>query len=271
MTLLQSFILGLVQGITEFLPISSSAHLILIPWAFGWQDPGLGFDVFLHLGTLVAIAIYFARDWWTLGRAGLESIIERRIGSERERILFWLIIVGSVPAAISGLFFHDQANMVFRAPLLITVSLSFVGFIIYWVDGSYAALKSVDELKLKDAIWIGIAQSFAIIPGISRSGATMAMARGLGFTRNASARYSFLLSFPIVLAAGLFKWKDFSGEQMTLPFSHMLTGFMASMLFGILSIHFLLRYLRFADFRVFAWYRIILALTILVLSLVFQR
>lgn len=271
MTVFQAFILGLVQGVTEFLPISSSAHLVLVPWFFRWEDPGLGYDVFIHLGTLVAVTVYFAKDWWTLLRAGLASIIERRIGFERDRMLFWFLMLATIPGAISGMVFHTQAETIFRAPLLISVSLSLVGFIIYWIDGKYPTLKKLEEIKLKEALWIGIAQAFAIIPGVSRSGATMAMARGVGFNREAAAKFSFLLSLPIVFAAGVFKWRDFVGQGSVAPTAQLAVGFFSSAFFGLLSIHFLMRYLRVADFRIFVWYRVFLAFGIVVCSLAFHR
>ncbi|MCB0416145.1 MAG: undecaprenyl-diphosphatase UppP [Bdellovibrionaceae bacterium] len=267
MTFFQACVLGLVQGLTEFLPVSSSAHLILFPWFFGWQDPGLAFDVFLHVGTLVAVFVYFARDWLHLLSAGLRSVIERRIGFERERLVFWMMVVGNVPAVLAGVLLHDYAETFFRTPLLICVTLSVVGFLLYWIDGRAPTIKGIEELKLGDAIWIGVAQACAIIPGVSRSGATMTMGRALGLRRRASARFSFLLSFPIILGACAYELKGFDASVFGgVPASHLIGGFVCSTLSGLFAIHFLMRVLQIADYKWFAWYRIALAGLILVWS-----
>ncbi len=260
MTIFQSFVLGAVQGITEFLPISSSAHLILFPWIFGWKDPGLAFDAFLHLGTIVAVFFYFAGDWFRLIKAGFLSIIERKIGFETDRLLFWLLFFGSIPAGIAGYLFNQQAEDTFRSPLLIAMTLAGVGFLLYWVDGRYPSTRKIEDLRGKDAFWIGIAQACAIVPGVSRSGSTMTMARFLSISREAAARYSFLLSFPITLAAGVMKGREVFQHSAAeaIPSSMLATGLAASLVFGLISIHVLMRFLRVADFALFAWYRILL-------------
>lgn len=264
MSLFQAFILGLVQGVGEFLPISSSGHLVILPWFFGWQDPGMAYSVFLHVGTLVAVFIYFFSDWTALARAGLQSILERRIGFDRERLLFWYLIVSTIPAVLAGLFLHDLAETAFRSPVVVAVSLAVVGFLLYWIDGKSPALKEMDELKLSSAFWIGVSQALAIIPGVSRAGATITMARLLGFRRETAARYSFLMSFPIVLGAAVFEIKSMSSSMwQELGVGYTVVGFVTSFVFGISSIHFLLYWVRNADFQVFAWYRIGLALLIL--------
>lgn len=268
MSIFQSIILGLVQGLTEFLPISSSAHLALVPWFFGWEDPGLAFDVFLHWGTLIAVFLYFIGDWLALLRAGLASILERKIGFQRDRMLFWMLVLATIPAGAAGYFFHDLSAGTLRAPLIIAISLSLVGFLLYWVDGRYPPYRGMNDLSFKDAIWIGIAQVFALIPGVSRSGSTMTMGRYLGLNREAAARFSFLLSFPIILAAGLYETKNLvevGGFQLTS--GYLIAGFMASLISGLMSIHVLLAYLRSADFALFAWYRIGLAALVLFWSL----
>ena len=259
MTTFQSFILGAVQGVTEFLPVSSSAHLILFPWVFGWKDPGLAFDAFLHLGTIVAVFFYFAGDWFRLIRAGFLSLIERKIGFETDRMLFWMLALGSIPAGLAGFLLGHQAEETFRSPLLIAMTLAGVGFLLYWVDGRYPATRKLEDLRGKDAFWIGLAQACAIVPGVSRSGSTMTMARFVGMSREAAARYSFLLSFPITLAAGIFKGREvLHHTDSDLPWGLLLTGLGASLVFGLVSIHILMRFLRVADFAIFAWYRILL-------------
>lgn len=267
MTQLQAIVLGIVQGFTEFLPISSSAHLILIPWFFGWPDPGLAFDVFLHLGTLAAILVYFIGDWLRLLRAGIASILDRRIGFDRDRVLFWLLFFASFPAGFAGLFLHDFVAEQMRSPLLVAINLSVVGFLLYWVDGRYPSLKSIDEIGFKDAMFIGLAQALAIFPGVSRSGSTMTMARYLGMNRESAARFSFMLAFPITAAAGAYECRKlFRDGALTLPTGYLVGGFIASTICGLVAIHFLLAYVRSADFAIFAWYRMALAAVILICS-----
>lgn len=268
MSIFHAIVLGLVQGFTEFLPISSSAHLTLVPWFFGWPDPGLAFDVFLHWGTLIAVLGYFAGDWLRLLRAGLVSILERKVGFERDRRMFWMLVFGSVPAGLAGYLLHDAVSGALRAPLIIAMSLAFVGFLMYWIDGRYPPYRGIHDVNMKDALMIGLAQACALIPGVSRSGATMTMGRYLGLNREAAARFSFLLSFPIILAAGVFETRGLL-ESGALQFTsgYLIAGFLASLLSGVLSIHVLLAYLRSADFALFAWYRIGLAVCVVLFSL----
>lgn len=261
---LQAFILGMVQGVTEFLPVSSSGHLVLFPWFFQWKDPGLAYSVFLHLGTLVAVFGYFFKDWMRLFAAGFRSLLERRIGFEKERRQFWFLVLASLPAVIAGLFLHEYAETIFRTPLIVAVGLAVVGFFLYWIDGTSPAIRTVGEIKAWDAFLIGVAQALAIIPGVSRSGATMTMGRWLGLKREDAARFSFLMSFPIILGAAVFELPSLTGAAMhELSSSYLVIGFLSSAFFGFVSIHFLLLFLRQADFRVFAWYRIALAFVIL--------
>jgi undecaprenyl-diphosphatase len=264
----QAVVLGLVQGLTEFLPISSSAHLVLFPWLLGWKDPGLAFDVFLHIGTLGAVAIYFSSDWIRILQAGITSIIERRIGWDRDRMLFWYLIFGTVPAAAAGFLFHDYFGATFRSPLLIAVALGFVGFLLFWIDGKFPALRPMEDMTLRDAVWIGMAQATALIPGVSRSGATMTMGRLLGLNREAAARFSFLLSVPIIVAAAAFELRNLLDQgSLGMPLSYLISGMVAAFITGILSIFFLINYLKSADFSLFAWYRIGLAAFIVLWSL----
>lgn len=264
--------LGFVQGLTEFLPISSSAHLVVLPWLFLWKDPGLAFDVFLHLGTLLAVFLYFFRDWISLGQAGFASIIERKIGFDRDRLLFWYIVCASVPGAAGGYFLHDLAETSFRSPLLIAIMLSGIGFVMYWVDSSFPGLKKMDELNFKQALWIGIAQAFAIIPGVSRSGATLSMGRFLGLSRDAAARFSFLLSFPITLGACLFELRSLAAAiGIEFSWNYCLAGFTTSLIFGLATIHGFLIYVRNADLKIFAWYRLMLAILILSITIIGKR
>lgn len=271
MTSFQAVVLGLVQGITEFLPISSSAHLVLVPWFFKWQDPGLAYDVFLHIGTLLALTIYFFRDIWGLGIAGLQSILERRIGFERERIQFWMIVIATVPSVVAGLLLHDLVETSFRSPLLIAVTLAFVGFLMFFIDGKFPSLRRQEEMSFGEAIMIGIAQACALIPGVSRSGATMTMARRLGFNRETAARFSFLLSFPITFAAATKECFAFFNElPVGFDWTQVLIGCGVSFVSGLMAIHFLLLFVRNAGLAIFFWYRLVLALVIVLWSMIYQ-
>jgi undecaprenyl-diphosphatase len=270
MSLWEAIVLGAVQGLSEFLPISSSGHLILIPWLFGWKDPGLAFDVFLHLGTALALIIYFFGDLWRVFFGGLSSLWERRVGFEIDRLLFWWILVGTIPAVVAGLAFGDYIEAHLRSPLLVAFFLAGVGFLIFWVDWQYPATRSLEEMTTGEAFLIGLAQAVALIPGVSRSGSTMAMARRLGFTRPAAARFSFLMSVPIVFGALALEGRKvighLGGEVGT---AYLISGLISSFVVGILSIHFMLQFLRRSSLKVFAWYRLLVAAMIVGMSLFF--
>jgi len=184
MTVLHALVLGIVQGLGEFLPISSSAHLVLIPWLFGWNDPGLTFDVALHMGTLLAVVLYFWQDWIRLIKAAL-----RRQASDDKRI-FWYLVLATIPGGLFGLALEEKAETVFRAPLLIGIMLIVMGILLYLADKK-RQLRKMDTMTMADAIWIGLSQALAIIPGVSRSGSTMTTARLLGLTREDAARFFF--------------------------------------------------------------------------------
>jgi len=252
-SIIQSIILGIVQGIGEFLPISSSAHLIVFPWLFGWQEHSLAFDVALHAGTLFAVVAYFWRDW--LG------IIKGR--------LLWCIIVASVPGAIIGKLLEEKAETVFRSPALIACAMFGFAAILYLIDRFSWKTRTLKSVNFFDSIVIGISQAFAIIPGVSRSGITMATGIGLRFDRQAAARFSFLLSAPIIFGATVLKIKDItamaSGESRVSLF----VGFIVSAVTGFLSIRYLLNYLKKHSFTAFVIYRIIFSLVIF--SVMFAR
>ena len=247
----QAVTLGVLQGLGEFLPISSSAHLILAPWFLGWPDPGLTFDVALHVGTLLAVVLYFWRDWVRL----LVAAPRPRSADGRT---FWMLILGSIPGAVAGVLLDDMAERAFRAPLLIAVTLSLMGLALLAADRWGARDRGEADIRPLDALWIGVAQALAIVPGVSRSGITIAVARWRGIERAAAARFSFLLGTPIIAGAALFKLRhlvDMPGG-VTGPF---LAGIAAAALVGALCIAFLLRYLQRAGLTVFVVYRLLLA------------
>jgi undecaprenyl-diphosphatase len=243
--------LGLLQGLSEFLPISSSAHLILAPWFFGWPDPGLTFDVALHVGTLIAVAIYFWRDWIRLLRAA------PRPRSPDGR-LFWLLMLGAIPGGIAGLLLDSFAEQTLRSPLLIAGTLSVMGLVLFAADVWGRRDRELRDLRPIDAVLVGIAQALAIVPGVSRSGITIATARGRGIARADAARFSFLLGCPIILGAALYKLRDMAAMPSAIagPF---LAGIATSAVVGLLSISFMLRYLRQAGLGLFVLYRLLLA------------
>lgn len=257
-SLFEAVILGLVQGLGEFLPISSSAHLILTPWLFGWNDPGLTFDVALHLGTLVAVLGIFGKDWVVLARDGLAG---RKTQSGR---MFWYLVVATVPGAAVGLIFEDYIATVFRNPMLIGIMLIIMGIILYLADRYATALKDMRQVGLKESVLIGISQAFALIPGVSRSGVTMTAGRLLGFDRETTARFSFLLSTPIIVGAGLVHVFRLTPADFTLPF---ITGIAVSAVVGYLAIKFLLRFLVTNSFFIFVVYRFILGSAVVMLSI----
>ncbi len=284
--IIQAIVLGIVQGVAEFAPISSSAHLIIVPWLFGWTDPllsGLAFDVALHLGTLSAVVIYFWNDLWNLLRAGIASIREFKIGDDPNRKLAWLIVIATIPAVLAGFFLEDIVAAVFhpagedvsgRIMLSIAAMLAAFGVIMYLADRLARHQRPLTGIRLVDAIAVGLAQTLALFPGVSRSGSTITAGLALGFKRDVAARFSFLLSVPVTLGAGLKGLFDLLGSWQDggLGSSDLLVvavGVLAAAISGYLCIHFLLRYLRTRSITVFVVYRF--AVAALIVIVVFLR
>jgi undecaprenyl-diphosphatase len=263
MELLQAFILGMVQGLGEFLPISSSAHLILTPWFFGWQDQGLAFDVALHWGTLLAVVAYFRQDIWLLAKGFFHSLKKstRDIQNNIYQKLSWLIILATIPAAVIGRLLEHQVETAFRSPMLIAFTLAFVGIVLFVADRLGSKVKNLNHTSWVNAVIIGLSQAVAVIPGVSRSGATMIAGLFQGMTRQDAAKFSFLMSIPIIFGAGLLKLPDIAQIE---NHSQVLVGFASSAVFGFLSIKFLLKYISHRSFALFTWYRLILAALILI-------
>jgi undecaprenyl-diphosphatase len=257
-SVLQAIVLGIVQGLTEFLPVSSSAHLILVPWLLKWQqDPGLAFDVVLHLGTLLALVIFYWREW-------LEMVLSLANGDHVRRRLLFLLIVASVPGAIIGILLEKQAETIFRSPVLIAVTLATLCLILWAADAFGSKKRKIDNLTLLDALLIGLSQALAIIPGVSRSGATITTARFLGIDRADAANFSFLMATPIIAGAGLLEARKFFHSGLTAQLGW---GFAASAVFGLLAIVWLLSYVRTHTYRPFAIYRIVLAAVVVAVAL----
>jgi len=274
MSILQALFLGVLQGATEFLPVSSSGHLVLAPWLLGWDSPGLAFDAVVHWGTAVAVVVYFWRDWVSLVQAALRWVSRtlRRARtapepSQGERLV-WLIVLGTVPAAVIGYLLEDFFEGMFGRPaaaagfLLVTAALLTIS---EWLGRRE---RDVDALNWLDALVVGLAQALAIFPGISRSGATIAAGLSRGLRREPAARFSFLLATPVILGAGLFKVVDLArvgGLAAQVP--TLAVGFISAGVVGLACIHFLLRYLQRRRLYPFAVYCAVLGVACLIVAL----
>jgi undecaprenyl-diphosphatase len=268
MSILQATTLGVLQGLGEFLPISSSGHLIVIPWLLGWPEHGLAFDVALHLGTLAAVLYAFIGDWWRLVASALRGLAKGNPFAEAEGRLLGLIAVASVPGAVAGLLFEEWADTVFRSPALVACTMGALGLLLLAADRIGGNRGGADTISASHALLIGIAQAAAIVPGVSRSGATISMARLLGYRREEAARFSFLLATPITFGAALVKVPKLvaaGGSEVPLA-----AGMVAAAVVGLLSIRVLLTYVRTRDYSPFAYYRFAFAI-IVGAALLFHR
>ncbi len=271
-TVLQALIMGIVQGLTEFLPVSSSGHLILVPYLFGWDDAfinSLAFSVMLHMGTLVALLGYFRRDWVRLVPAGLATIRDRSFRSDPDRRLAWLLVASTIPAAIVGYLFNDIIETGVREPALVAITLVIGAAILWTADHLGRRTREIDGVTFPIAIAIGLAQALALIPGISRSGISISAARLAGLDRPAAARFAFLMATPITLGAIVFEAsKVVSGEAgVAVDALPLMVGLVASLGSGLLAIHFMLRYLRTRSLDVFVWYRVGVAAVVIAVLL----
>ena len=277
----QAILLGIVQGLTEFLPISSSGHLLIVPWLFGWEAPGLAFDAALHLGTLLAVLVFFRRDFFGLARAVPTALRHPRLalGSDdladnnsRNARLLWLIAIGSVPAAIAGLALESRIDDAFhgedqsRAVALVALAMMALGLVLLLAERRARHERPLRRIRLADAIVVGCSQALALMPGVSRSGATITAGLFRGLLRADAARFSFLLGTPLILGAGLLGLKDLldaglGGEELVIA----ATGVVASALSGFVAIWGLLRFLQRSSTVVFVVYRLVFGAAILLL------
>jgi undecaprenyl-diphosphatase len=261
MTPLQAIALGVIQGLSEFLPISSSAHLTLIPWLLGWEDPGLAFDVALHFGTLLAVVWYFRMEWLALIRAAWGIITTGRIETPEKRRVIYLIIA-TIPGAVGGLLLQSKAESAFRSPQLIAIALIVLGVVLWLTDKLVDQRRVLGEMRWVDSLLIGLSQVIALIPGVSRSGSTITTGRGLRFERESAAEFSFLMSMPIIAAAVVLEGpKALHQGGLT---NELMSGVVASAISGWLAISILMRYVSRHSYGIFAWYRILLGLGVLV-------
>lgn len=270
MNLFQPLILGIVQGLTEFLPISSSGHLIVIPSLIGWDLQSLTFDVVVHLGTLAALIVYFFKDLWRIGTSFIKDVWAnedyfKNYTKDGKWGLF--ILVGSIPAGILGYFLQDRITGNLRSSLFVAIFL-LAGSVLMFLAEKIANWKKDEEVTLAKALIIGLFQSFALLPGVSRSGSTISGGMLLGLGRKKAARFSFLLSIPIVAFAGAYElYVTLRYTQAVFVFSEFIVGFLSSFIIGILAIKFLLKLLQSKGLYVFIVYRVILALLIMVMVL----
>jgi undecaprenyl-diphosphatase len=271
MSLLEAIVMAIVQGTTEFLPISSSAHLIMVPWWLGWEPPGILYDVVVHLGTTLALIIYFWSDWLMLLRAGFDILRKRSMTEPNER-LFVLIILATIPAALAGVLLESFFEKLFEDVALAAATLLLTAALLFYCERAKTSNpRPMESLNTVDALIIGIAQAISILPGISRSGATIASGLLRGLTREAATRFSFLMATPIILAAGLKQALDVAlGDEvitsdMTAP---LIAGFLVSLIVGYFSIGFLLSFVRTRSLNVFAIYCTVFSVvTLLALAL----
>lgn len=256
MTIIQSIVLGIVQGIAEFLPISSSAHLIFIPWLFNWPPHTLTFDVALHLGTLVALLAFFWHEWWGIIKSPL----------------LWLLILGSIPGVLFGFLGEKYFEETFRGPITIAIFMIGLALLLWLAEVISQKKRPLTSINWLDALIIGTAQALALLPGVSRAGITMTTGLFRGFDRASAAKFSFLLSAPIIAGAGLYKSYGLVKHGLppgeVLPFA---VGLITAALIGFLAIKYLLQYLQKNTFYLFIWYRIVVGVGLIVLFLIRTR
>ena len=263
MDLVQAIILALVQGITEFLPVSSSAHLLLVPIFAGWPDQGLAFDVALHVGSLAAVLIYFRQDIGRMFTAWIASVT-RRENNEDSR-LAWAVLFATIPVCVAGLLFKDFIAHAMRSPLVSAFGLIFFGLFLAWADWRHRGARSEYQMNKWDVLWIGCAQAMALIPGTSRSGITMTAALMLGFTREAAARFSFLLSIPVIVIAGGYEANELIHAQVAVDWTAMAVGTVVSGISAYLCIYYFLAFINRIGMQPFVVYRIALGILLIVL------
>jgi undecaprenyl-diphosphatase len=270
--LVQALVMGVVQGLTEFLPVSSSGHLIVVPFMAGWDDPfitSLAFSVMLHIGTLAALLVYFRADWFRLVPAGLAALRDRSFAGNADRRLAWLLVASAVPAAITGLLLNDLIATAFREIGLVAVTLVIGGAILWFADRRGPRTRDMNGVTVPIAVAIGAAQALALVPGISRSGISISAARLAGLDRPAAARFSFLMATPVTAGAALFELRSLAAGDAGVDVSvgPLVVGMIAAFVSGAIAIGVLLRYLQTSSLDVFVWYRVLLAAIVVVVWL----
>lgn len=263
MDIFQAIVLAIVQGITEFLPISSSAHLILIPELFGWEDQGLAFDVAVHVGTLVAVICFLKNEIFTITPAWFQGW--RAFNWDTNGKLGWLVVLATIPVGIVGLLFNDLIELNFRTPLVIAASTLLFGLLLAWSDRTAKQnSKSLQSLTWKQTLWVGSAQALALIPGTSRSGITMTALLALGFTRTASARFSFLMAVPTIALSGLLKGFELLSSDYAVDWAMLMFGASVSAIIAFLCMNWFISFVERVGMMPFVIYRILLSIVIVV-------
>ena len=269
---IQALIMGLVQGLTEFIPVSSSGHLVLVPWLFGWKDPfidSVAFTVILHMGTLVALLAFFWRDWVTLIPAGLAAIRDRSFKGDPNRKMAFLLVVATIPAVIVGPIFESKFEDLVREPARIALMLC-VGAAILWLADRWGS-KHRDETSLtfRESLGIGVAQVVALVPGISRSGISISAGLWMGLNREAAARFSFLMATPVIGGAGVWEARKFLTHDAgpSPEMNVIVIGFIASLISGFLAIRFMLAFLKRQPLTAFVVYRVVAAIVVFIVLL----
>ena len=260
MMIIRSIILGILQGIGEFLPISSSAHLILIPYLLDWEESSMAFDIALHFGTLLAVLAIYFKEWWNLFIGAIKNVKSTK--KTKEGKLFWYLVAATIPAAVVGLLLDDIVENFFRGQIwLIALFLALMGILIYagdrWASKHYKKKEiEFEDITLKQAFLVGCSQAFAVFPGFSRSGTTILAGRLMGLSKEAITKFTFLLSVPIIAGAAILKLSDL------VVTTEVLIGIATSFIVGVISIKFLLSYIKKHDFSIFAIYRVVIAIII---------
>lgn len=271
-TTFQALIMGIVQGLTEFLPVSSSGHLVIVPHLLGWTDPfitSLAFSVMLHLGTLVALLVYFRADWLVIIPAGVAVLRERSIGTDPNRKLAWLLVVATIPAVIAGPILNDRLEAAVRTAEDVAIALLIGAAILWLADQVGRKVDGIEKVTFPLALVIGLAQSIALVPGISRAGMTISAGLFAGLTREAAARFSFLMATPIIAGAGVFEARKLVTGEAGVPVQAgpLVVGMVAALVAGMAAIHLMLRYVRTRSYGIFVVERIVIAALVLVVFL----
>ncbi|MGI9084032.1 MAG: undecaprenyl-diphosphate phosphatase [Aeromicrobium sp.] len=265
MDFLRAVVLGVIQGLTEFLPVSSSAHLAIFPKFFGWDDPGAAYTAVIQIGTEVAVVLYFWRDIWTIGSGWVRGVFSAEARQGREWRMGWFVIIGSLPIVLVGLALESLIDREFRNLWVIGTMLVVLGFVLGIAERVGRRSAPIDELTWAHAVLLGLAQAAAVVPGVSRSGATISMGLFLGYEREAATRYAFLLAIPAVVGAGVYKLKDIPGGENAYGAAPTIVGTVVSFAVGLAVIHWLLRYVSNHSFMPFVLYRVALGALVLVL------
>ncbi|GAA2012088.1 undecaprenyl-diphosphate phosphatase [Nocardioides kribbensis] len=263
--LLQAIVLGVIQGLTEFLPISSSAHLRIFPELFGWGDPGAAFTAVIQVGTELAVLIYFRKDIWRIATTWLRSLVRPEYRGHLDARMGWFIIVGSLPIVLLGVALKDVIERDFRSLWIIGTTLVVLGLVLGLADKLGRTDKRIEQITLRDAVLMGLAQAAALVPGVSRSGATLSMGRLLGYDREAATRYAFLLAIPAVVGAGVFQLREIPGGDNPYGWTPTIVATVVSFLVGYAAIAWLLRYVSTRSYTPFVVYRVVLGTAVLVL------